>query len=64
MEFGAHWCLLDQECRAVGAANRIHLFTPWGTLMIGARSQGWLPFYGALDPYKPRNWWPVVWHPK
>ena len=36
-----------------------------GTLSIGARTQGWLPWYGYLGKngsYKGWMWWPVAWH--
>jgi len=32
-------------------------------MIIGERTQAWLPFYGVLDWRKKRNFWPVVWHP-
>lgn len=62
--FGVHCCPMDAQCRRFGTPKRLYLFTPWGYLIMGERTQGWLPFVGSLDPYKRRNWWPVVFHPK
>ena len=60
--FSVHACFLDSECRDYGAPNRLHLFTPWGTLMLGVAhddwAQAWFPLVGYTD-----LWLPVTWHP-
>jgi hypothetical protein len=47
--------------------RRLYLHTPWGSLVVGSRSQAWLPVLGFL-PYRPRwawlCWWWVVWSPR
>lgn len=54
-----HCCAVDRDCRAEGAPARLYVHTRWGSLIIGARSQLWLPGAGYTS-----LWFPVVWHPK
>ena len=62
--FGVHACFLNEECRQMGVPRRVYLNTPWGTLIVGERTQGWLPFYGVVPlSWGTWGWWPVVWHP-
>lgn len=50
-----------------GVPRRVYFFTPWGHLIVGARTQGWLPILGFM-PYRGwwgrLMWWPIVWLPK
>lgn len=60
-----HNCARDSECRAIdpNPPNRLHLNTPYGSLVIALDgdgwTQGWLPFKGYVD-----SWWPLAWHPR
>lgn len=58
-----HSCLLDEECRKVGAGTRTYFHTPWGSLIValkvGDGMQVWLPLKGWT-----LKWFPIVWHPK
>lgn len=59
-----HACFLDRECREMGAPNRVYVSTRFGSLIMGARTQGWLPWYGFVPlSWGTWGWWPVVWHP-
>jgi hypothetical protein len=75
--WGIHACFLDRECRDVGAPNRVYVHTPWGSLIVGERTQLWLPWRttapwasklpAALSDGKSNysRWWsPIVWHPR
>lgn len=63
--FGVHFCPLDADCRKYGAPKRLHVFTPWGTLIAGERTQAWLPGIGyAPLRWGGWGWWPVVFHPR
>lgn len=60
--WGVHACFLDGHCREYGAPRRLHLFAPWGQLIVAmgrdSWTQAWLPLWGY------QRWWaPVVWHP-
>jgi hypothetical protein len=64
--WGAHACFLDMHCRQYGAPNRLYLFTPWGSLIVGERTQLWLPWKteGLRGRSNFTRWWsPIAWHP-
>lgn len=61
--WGVHACILDADCRRWGSPRRLHLFTPWGVLILAVGynswTQAWLPRLGY------QRWWsPIVWHPR
>ncbi|EUA52251.1 hypothetical protein I553_2437 [Mycobacterium xenopi 4042] len=48
----------------------MHICTPCGSLIIGARSQMWFPWKvrnqwaeGGRSNYSDHIWSPIVWHP-
>lgn len=61
--WGVHMCLLDADCRRYDAPHRLHVITPWGTLIVAigrdSWTQVWLPWLGYRE-----RWAPVVWHPR
>lgn len=58
-----HACFLDKECQKFGAPKRLYVSIPCGSLIVGERTQGWIPFYGYAGFWGGWGWWPIVWHP-
>lgn len=66
---GCGWLSREPTCRKYGAP-RVHICTPCGSLIIGARSQMWFPWKvrnqwaeGGRSNYSDHIWSPIVWHP-
>lgn len=61
-----HACWRDEECQSYGAPKRLYITTKhFGALIIGEKTQGWLPFLGSMPTKWPTwlTWWPIVYRP-
>lgn len=58
-----HVCTRNPLCRRMGAASRVTVVTPWGSLILAGLPRDWVQVWLPWAGY--RMWFaPVAWHPR